>query len=191
MTNRGCCEFIGSPQLAFWFKTRVTLATGLMPDQVCERLKGALPRMVVPPDAGVVFPVRIPIKRVYGGRVHDDTFTLNGPFGKHTGAKLSIRGTIERRADRSLIHLTIYPAGSIFGLILAWLAAIILPCLWWMLDGAFSAPPLYLGGFVGIVGTGSYPLGLIGVPTQLGYLLNYLQALFSGDGPAGIPPRRF
>lgn len=167
------CQILERPPHVFWFRATATLASPLTPAQVSERIRNALPRMVVPPDAGTV----LRIKRVYGGRVQGDSFSLSGPYTKN-GPTLSVQGTIEPHMRGSRIHLTAYPAGSIMALVIAGLCGILIPVLWWILDGAFSFGPLFLLPVCGVLGAMSYALRLIGVGSQLGYLLNFLQTLF-------------
>jgi hypothetical protein len=154
----------------------------LPPQQVSQRLQDALPRMNVPPDAGTL----MSIKRVYTGRAQDNSFRLLGPLGKQTGAKISVHGAISSHPRGSLIQLTIYPA-SATGILFACACGLLCAILWWILDGAFSAGPLFLVPVFALMGLGSYVLGVIGVGTQLGYLVDHLQLLFAGIPQTAVP----
>jgi hypothetical protein len=142
--------------------------------------------MIVPPDAGTV----LPIKRVYSGRVQDNSFSLQGPLGRQTGSMIAVHGTISSHSRGSLINLTIYPADSMIRLLFACASGLLFPILWWILDGAFSAGPLVIVPIFVSLGLLSYPLGLIGVGTQLGYLLDHLQSLFASVPQTATPPPR-
>ena len=127
----------------------------LPPQQVSQRLQDALPRMNVPPDAGTL----ISIKRVYTGRVQGNSLRLQGPWGKYTGAKIGVHGTVSSHPRGSLIQLTIYPYGSIARFVISCASGLLIPILWWMMDGAFSAGPLFFVAVFAFLGLGSYLLG--------------------------------
>jgi hypothetical protein len=178
------CEIVERPPLTFWFRAKVTLHSTLAPQQVRQQLQNALPRMNVPPDAGTL----MSIKRVYTGRVQDSSFSLQGPWGKHTGATIGVRGTVSSHPCGSSIELTIYPYGAIAKFATSCACGFLIPILWWLMDGAFSAGPLFFVVVFTFLGMGSYVLGLIGVGTQLGYLVDHLQSLFAGNPPVADPP---
>jgi hypothetical protein len=163
----------------------VTILSPLTPQQASQRLQSALPRMNVPPDAGTL----VPIKRIYNGRVQDSSFWLQGPLGKHTGTMLGARGTISSHPRGSLVQMTIYPASSIVRLLIACACGLLIPILWWILDGAISAGPLVMVPIFVILGLVSYALGVIGVGTQLGYLASHLQSLFVSVPQTATPPQ--
>jgi hypothetical protein len=75
-------------------------------------------------------------------------------------------------------------------LLFACASGLLFPILWWILDGAFSAGPLVIVPIFVSLGLLSYPLGLIGVGTQLGYLLDHLQSLFASVPQTATPPPR-
>ena len=168
-----------SQRLAFfWFKAEVTLSSALTPDDVRERLEKALPRIAVPPDRPGLFSRR---GRVYRGLIRDSSFSLSGPapLDARSIPRLSVQGLVERSGKGSLIRLTVYPARSIGGLILCWLSAIIGGGIWAILDRSLGAGPLSVAVLLGGLGVLIYPWGLLGVRTELAYLLDHLQTLFT------------
>ncbi len=166
------------PPAFFWFKTKVTLSSALTPEDARERLEKVLPRISVPPDRPGLSSRR---GRVYTGLTRDSSFSLTGPapLDAQRIPRLSVQGSIERSEHGSLVRLTIHPAASIGSLVLCWLCAIIGGGIWAILDRSLGAGPISVAAALGGMGVVLYPFGLIGVRTELAYLLDYLQTLFT------------
>ncbi len=165
----------------FWLHAKVTLASRLTPEAVCERLDGVLPRFAIPSGEAIPRFGISPLK-YFLGTMEERTFRLFGPHGFASGSRgvgsLDVRGSIEASRDGSLIHLTVQPAMAIFRCLLSCAIGIVVGGIFAVLDRVIVVPLVIMTPF-GVLGAMIYVIGLLRARADLGRLVDCLQKMFA------------